>query len=34
MLSKSQARMFFLTATLGFSGVFLWLTVDTVRQVP
>ncbi len=34
MLSKSQARLFFLTATLGFSGVFLWLTVDTIRQVP
>ncbi|MFT5679186.1 MAG: nitric oxide reductase subunit C [Myxococcota bacterium] len=34
MLSKSQARVFFLGATLGFSGVFLWLTVDTLRQVP
>lgn len=34
MLSKSQARAFFLTATLGFSGVFLWLTVDTIRQTP
>lgn len=34
MLSKSQARLFFLTATLGFSGVFLALTVDTVMQVP
>lgn len=34
MLSKSQARLFFLTATVGFSGVFLWLTVDTMRQVP
>ena len=34
MLSKSQARSFFLFATVGFSGVFLWLTVDTVRQVP
>jgi nitric oxide reductase subunit C len=34
MLSKSQARNFYLFATLGFSGVFLWLTVDTVRQVP
>lgn len=32
MLSKSQARLFFLVATLGFSGVFLWLTVDTLRQ--
>lgn len=34
MLSKSQARTFFLVATLGFSGVFLALTVDTIRQVP
>lgn len=33
MLSKSQARLFFLVATLGFSGVFLFLTVDTMRQV-
>lgn len=34
MLSKSQALFFFLAATVGFSGVFLWLTVDTMRQVP
>jgi nitric oxide reductase subunit C len=34
MLSKSQARLFYLTATVGFSGVFLWLTFDTMRQVP
>ncbi|TNE89037.1 MAG: c-type cytochrome [Deltaproteobacteria bacterium] len=34
MLSKSQARLFFFTATFGFSGVFLALTVDTLRQVP
>lgn len=34
MLSKSQARLFFLTATVGFSGVFLLLTIDTLRQVP
>ena len=34
MLSKSQARLFFLTATAGFSLVFLGLTVDTLRQVP
>ncbi|MCP4810716.1 MAG: c-type cytochrome [Proteobacteria bacterium] len=33
MLSKSQARLFFLIATVGFSGVFLWLTVDTMAQV-
>jgi len=34
MLSKSQAKWFFLFATVGFSGVFLWLTVDTLLQVP
>jgi nitric oxide reductase subunit C len=34
MLSKSQAKWFFLTFTAGFSGVFLWLTVDTLIQVP
>lgn len=34
MLSKSQARTFFITMTAGFSCVFLWLTVDTVRQTP
>jgi len=34
MLSKSQALIFFLAATIGFSGIFLWLTVDTLRQVP
>lgn len=34
MLSKSQARTFFVSMTVGFSGVFLWLTVDTIRQVP
>jgi nitric oxide reductase subunit C len=34
MLSKSQARIFFLIATVGFSGVFLALTVDTLSQVP
>ncbi len=33
MLSKSQARLFFLIATVGFSGVFLWLTIDTMSQV-
>ncbi|MFT4621848.1 MAG: hypothetical protein ACI8PZ_000500 [Myxococcota bacterium] len=32
MLSKSQARLFFLVATAGFSGVFLLLTVDTIRE--
>lgn len=34
MLSKSQARRFFVGCTAGFSAVFLWLTVDTVRQTP
>ncbi len=34
MLAKSQARMFFLVATLGFSGIFLGLTIDTIRQTP
>lgn len=34
MLTKSQARAFFLGGTAVFSAVFLWLTVDTVRQVP
>ena len=32
MLSKSQARAFFLGGTVIFSGVFIALTVDTVRQ--
>lgn len=34
MLSKSQARTFFLGFTTLFSGVFLGLTVDTIRQNP
>ena len=34
MLSKSQARAFFIGFTLLFSGVFLALTVDTIQQVP
>lgn len=34
MLSKSQARAFFLGGTAVFSAVFLWLTIDTLRQVP
>ncbi|MBF2054750.1 MAG: cytochrome c [Candidatus Sericytochromatia bacterium] len=34
MLSKSQARLFFWVGTVLFSGVFLWLTVDTIAQVP
>ncbi len=34
MLSKSQARLFFWVGTIMFSGVFLWLTVDTIAKVP
>lgn len=34
MLSKSQARFFFLGGTLFFSVIFIALTVDTIRQVP
>ncbi len=34
MLSKSQAKLFFILFTSGFSLVFLWLTIDTIRAVP
>jgi nitric oxide reductase subunit C len=34
MLSKSQARMFFLGGTFLFSAIFIGLTVDTHRQLP
>ncbi len=34
MLSKSQARLFFLGGTILFSLIFLWLTLDTIRQTP
>jgi nitric oxide reductase subunit C len=34
VLSKSQARLFFLGGTLFFSVIFIALTVDTLRQVP
>ncbi len=34
MLSKSQARLFFLGGTVLFSVVFLGLTLDTIRQTP
>lgn len=34
MLTKSQARLFFIAGSLLFTGVFLFLTVDTVRKVP
>lgn len=33
MLTKQQAKTFFIGGTLLFSGVFLWLTVDTVLHV-
>lgn len=34
MLSKSQARLFFIGGTVFFTVIFVGLTVDTVRQVP
>ena len=34
MLSKSAARAFFLIGTIAFSGIFLWLTIDTIKRVP
>jgi nitric oxide reductase subunit C len=34
MLSKSAARAFFFIGTIGFSAIFLGLTLDTMRQVP
>jgi nitric oxide reductase subunit C len=34
MLTKSQARLFFLGGTLFFSVIFILLTIDTVRQIP
>lgn len=34
MLSKSQARLFFLGGTGVFSALFLALTVDSMRQIP
>jgi nitric oxide reductase subunit C len=34
MLSKSQARGFFLGGTLFFSLIFVLLTVDTLREIP
>ena len=34
MLSKSQARLFFLGGTLVFSCVFLYLTVDSIGKIP
>lgn len=34
MLAKSQAKLFFLIGTGGFSAIFLALTADTLAQVP
>lgn len=34
MLTKSQARLFFVGGTIFFSVIFLVLTVDTLRQIP
>jgi len=34
MLTKSQARLFFIGGTIFFSVIFIVLTVDTVRQIP
>ncbi len=34
MLTKGQARLFFLGGTIFFSAIFLVLTVDTLRQIP
>lgn len=34
MLSKSQAKAFFLVGTLGFSAIFVGLTVDTFNKIP
>lgn len=34
MLTKSQARLFFLGGTIFFSVIFLMLTVDTLRKIP
>jgi nitric oxide reductase subunit C len=34
MLSKSQAKAFFLIGTLGFSAVFVGLTIDTFSRIP
>ncbi len=34
MLTKSQARLFFLGGTIFFSVIFIMLTVDTLRQIP
>jgi nitric oxide reductase subunit C len=34
MLSKSQARWFFVGGTVFFSAIFIFLTIDTLREIP
>lgn len=34
MLSKSQAKAFFIIGTVGFSAIFIGLTIDTMRRIP
>ena len=34
MLSKSQARWFFVGGTIFFFAIFLFLTFDTIREIP
>ena len=34
MLSKSQARWFFVGGTLFFAAIFVFLTIDTLREIP
>ncbi len=34
MLSKSQARWFFIGGTVFFSAIFIFLTIDTLREIP
>lgn len=34
MLSKSQAKAFFLVGTIGFSAIFIGLTIDTFQRIP
>ena len=34
MLSKSQARLFFVGGTAFFAAIFIFLTIDTLREIP
>lgn len=34
MLSKSQARLFFVGGTVFFGAIFIFLTIDTLREIP